>query len=66
METKHWATHILTYDNNDETTSFHTIDEYIQLLNTNNVKGHFGTLFSWTYPSKKRGKSIQLKCQIIK
>lgn len=61
-----WASHILTYDNNDYSTSFHSIDEYILLLQSKNISGHFGTFFSWTYPSKKRGKSIQLKCKIIK
>ena len=61
-----WATHILTYDNNDGSVSFHTIEEYIDALSSNNISGHFGTFFSWTYPSKKRGKSIQLKCKIIK
>lgn len=61
-----WATHILTYDNNDNTISFHSIDEYIKLLNSTHAQGNFGTFFSWTYPSKKRGKSIQLKCKIIK
>ncbi len=64
--TKHWATHILTYDNNDGTTAFHTIDEYIDALQRNGITGHFGTFFTWTYPSKRRGKSIQLKCKIIK
>lgn len=63
---KHWASHILTYDNNDNTISFHDINTYIELLKNNGGSGHFGTLFTWTYPSKKRGKSIQLKCKILK
>lgn len=63
---RHWATHILTYDNNSNSISFHSIDEYINLLNQNNITGNFGTYFSWTYPSKQRGKSIQLKCKIIR
>lgn len=65
-QNKQWATHILTYDNNDNSIAFHTIDDYISALHANGVRGHFGTVFHWTYPSKKRGKSIQLKCKIIK
>lgn len=29
---RHWASHILTYDNNDSSISFHDIDTYIDLL----------------------------------
>lgn len=61
-----WATHILTYDNNNSSISFHTIEEYIDILKAHKIEGHFGTFFSWTYPSKKRGQKIQLKCKIIK
>lgn len=61
-----WASHILTYDNNANTIAFHSVDNYIKLLKAAGVRGNFGTLFSWTYPSKKRGSSIQLKCTIIK
>jgi len=62
---KQWATHILTYDNNDSSVSIHTIQEYVYLLDEANVQGHFGTFFNWTYPSKRRGQSIQLKCKIL-
>ena len=62
---KQWATHILTYDNNDNSVSIHTIQEYVYLLDEANVQGHFGTFFNWTYPSKRRGLSIQLKCKIL-
>lgn len=62
---KQWATHILTYDNNDSSVSIHTIQEYVHLLDEANVQGHFGTYFNWTYPSKRRGQSIQLKCKIL-
>lgn len=62
---KQWATHILTYDNNDNSVSIHTIQEYVYLLDEANVQGHFGTFFNWTYPSKRRGHSIQLKCKIL-
>jgi len=37
-------------------------DNYIEhYLQTYSSKGQFGTPFQWTYPSGKRGKSIQLK-----
>lgn len=62
---RQWATHILTYDNNDSSVSIHTIQEYISLLDKANVQGHFGTYFNWTYPSKRKGQSIQLKCKIL-
>lgn len=61
-----WATHILTYDNNDNTIAFHSVDNYIEALKQAGVTGHFGTFFTWTYPSNKKGRSIQLKCKIIK
>lgn len=63
---KQWVTHLLTYDNNDGSITFRSIDDYIGLLKSLNVTGNFGTYFSWTYPSKKKGKSIQLKCKILK
>lgn len=62
---RQWATHILTYDNNDSSVSIHTIQEYVYLLDEANIQGHFGTFFNWTYPSKRRGQSIQLKCKIL-
>lgn len=43
----------------------YTLDEYIAHLAAAGVKGNFGTPFSWTYPSKRRGKAIQLKCQLL-
>lgn len=37
-------------------------DEYINhYIEEYNEKGQFGTPFKWTYPSKKRGKKIQIK-----
>lgn len=60
-----WASHILTYNNNDSKVTCEDIESYIEKLKNNHVKGHFSTLFSWTYPSKKRGQKIQLKCKII-
>ena len=60
------AKFILTYDNNDGSYSLHRTDQYCRDLLSSNIHGHFGTPFSWTYPSKRRGESIQLKCKIIK
>ena len=60
-----WAKYLLTYDNRSSTFKIHTIEEYCMLLKTKGVQGQFGTFFSWTYPSKRRGKDIQLKCKIL-
>lgn len=60
------ANYILTYDNSDNTIRMHSLEDYYNLLVEKGKKGNFGTPFSWTYPSKHRGKSIQLKCEIIK
>ncbi len=37
-------------------------DKMIKLIDENS---YFGTPFSWTYPSKKRGKEIQIKAPLI-
>jgi hypothetical protein len=60
-----WAKYILTYDNNDGVASIHKLSEYCQKI-LSDCNGQFGTPFSWTYPSKRRGESIQLKCKILK
>lgn len=58
------ANYILLSD--DSNIYFHTIDEYTnELLKPENIV-HFGTPFSWTYASGRKGKDIQLKCKIIK
>ena len=44
--------------------SFYSMTEYIELI-TDNTKLTFGVPFSWTYPSKQRGKRIQLKVPVI-
>lgn len=61
-----WAEYILTYDNLDNSASIHRITEYYKLLQQKGTTRNFGTPFGWTYPSKKRGQRIQLKCKIIK
>ena len=60
------ADYILTYDNNLGSASIMRIEDYVNHLLESDVPGHFGTPFSWTYPSKRKGKDIQLKCKIIK
>lgn len=58
------AEYVLISDDTD--IYIHTIDQYTgELLNPENIV-HFGTPFSWTYASKRKGKDIQLKCKIIK
>jgi len=44
----------------------HTLEEYTELLLNPKNEKNFGTPFTWTYQHKKRGKSIKLKCKIIK
>ncbi len=59
------ADYILTYDNNLGSAHIMEIEKYADRLLSGEVRGNFGTPFSWTYPSKRRGKDIQLKCKII-
>lgn len=59
------ATHIVI-GSDDDSIAAYTIEDYIKHLHAGGVKGHFGTVFSWTYPSKKRGQKIQLKCHLLK
>lgn len=65
---KHWVTHLLIYSSLDDDSheiSFYSLQEYLKLLEERTIRGHFGTCFDWTYPSKRRGKSIQLKCKML-
>lgn len=60
------ADYLIVHDKNSHRVAVHRTEEYCRLLERNN-KGTagFGSVFGWTYPSKKRGKSIQLKGKII-
>ena len=58
------AEFILIYD--EKNLYIHNIDDYINILLKNNIKGNFGTPFQWTYASGCKGKNIQLKCKILK
>ena len=60
------ARYIITYDNNDSSTAISKTEDYCEHLIESGVVGHFGTPFIWTYPSKRKGLDIQLKCKIIK
>ena len=59
------AGYILTYNDTTGASSIHETYEYYQTLVADGVTGNFGTIFSWTYPSGRRGQSIQLKCKIL-
>lgn len=53
---------ILYFDSTPSKECFWLRDDYITHYLANFVtRGNFGTPFQWTYPSKKLGKSIQLK-----
>lgn len=60
-----WANYLLVYNNMTDSWSVSNIFDYYNHLLNANIKGAFGTVFGWTYPSKQRGKYIQLKCRII-
>ena len=56
---------MLTYNDNTDEISIHSIEEYIEKLKETNAKGQLGTFFKWTYASGRKGKDIQLKTKII-
>lgn len=60
------ADYLVTHDKETDTFAIHTVEDYCNKL-TREIDGSkwFGTIFSWTYPSKKRGKKIRLKAPII-
>lgn len=59
------ADYIVVRDKKTGEFSIHTVDEYCAKQEAG-IDGSkwFGTIFSWTYPSKKRGVKIQLKARI--
>ncbi|MBW7651163.1 MspI family type II restriction endonuclease [Anoxybacillus sp. ST4] len=59
----HWANYIIVFKNDTKTLEMEKIDVYIANI-LQNVEGQMGTSFQWTYPSKKKGKAIQLKGKI--
>lgn len=56
--------YLFILDPNNKKFSFYTMEEYLKLILAKKP-GKFGVPFSWTYPSKQRGKRIQLKMPII-
>lgn len=60
-----WAKYIITLDETNNTYSIYTVKEYINQCKEQGVKGQFGTLFKWTYPSGGKGKRIQLKGKML-
>lgn len=50
---------------NENKYAFYTMKEYIDLIKKKRTSERFGVPFSWTYPSKRRGKRIQLKVPIL-
>lgn len=62
----HWANYIVTYNEKNNNISIHTVNEYIEKLkNEKGFCGSFKSGFGWTYSSKQRGKSVQLKMCIL-
>lgn len=59
------AQYLVTKSKGSNNVEIHDIDSYCRTQEQLN-KGNsgFGTIFQWTYPSKKAGKSIQLKARI--
>ncbi|MBE2942726.1 MspI family type II restriction endonuclease [Anoxybacillus flavithermus] len=60
----HWAKYMVVFKNETKEIEMEKMDTYIKNI-LQNTKGQMGTSFQWTYPSKKKGKSIQLKGKIV-
>lgn len=59
------ADYMLTYDDETGEYSFHSIKEYYKAMQEKNIKGQFGTVFTYTYSSGEKGKNLQLKFPVI-
>ena len=59
------ANYLVVYNPSDEYFAAHSVNDYTTLLLDRKPLA-FGTPFAWTYASKQRGKSIQLKVPIIR
>ena len=57
------ANYIVSYKTTNQKFSVHSVKDYCNLISKKTVM--FGTPFNWTYASKQRGKSIQLKAPVI-
>lgn len=60
-----YADYLVVYNPIDGYFGVHSIDEYTEILLRQTPKT-FGTPFGWTYASKQRQRSIQLKLPIIR
>lgn len=58
-----WARFLIIHNGSDETARVVKTEDYCNEI-INDDPGNFGTPFKWTYPSKKKGKKIQLKTRI--
>ncbi|MBQ6472316.1 MAG: MspI family type II restriction endonuclease [Victivallales bacterium] len=58
------ANYLVTFNSVQKMLSVHSIDKYIELLLASG-RGNFGTPFTWTYPSKRRGIDFQLKIPML-
>ena len=58
-----WANYIITFKNETSELSVIKLEDYVSAILV--VDGQFGTPFTWTFASKQKGKSIQLKGKVI-
>lgn len=59
------AQYLVYINPQNHTVNVYSANEITQkLINQNYKKSGFGTPFSWTYPSKRKGKNIQLKLNL--
>lgn len=59
------AQYLVYINPQNHTVNVYSANEITQkLINQNFKKNGFGTPFSWTYPSKRKGKNIQLKLNL--
>jgi hypothetical protein len=59
-----WAKYLLVCRGSEEY-EIHKVEDYYHMLLDKGAEGHFGTVFTWTYASGAKGKSIQLKVKIL-
>lgn len=60
-----WVTHIITVNENTNSYSIKTIEEYIAECDRQDVGGQLETPFQWAYSSGGSGKRIQLKGKLL-
>ena len=62
------ANYVLSFDKEKFICNMYTADDYIAKIKSNSKDNtaNIGTPFTWTYPSKKRGKAMVLKMPMLK